>query len=77
MDDYISELFLLLSVLGAPIILGALLFYGMTLSERAHQSAQDELEKAEEEHKRRAKDRAAGKPNRALDANKGRTGIGG
>lgn len=34
MHEYVSEFLLVLSVIGTPIILGALLFYGMTMSER-------------------------------------------
>ncbi|SFV34548.1 hypothetical protein SAMN04488557_2359 [Hyphomicrobium facile] len=42
MDQYLNELLLLLSVIAAPIILGALLFYGMTISERRHHSGRDD-----------------------------------
>lgn len=41
-DQYLNELLLLLSVIGAPIILGALLFYGITVSERRHHSERDD-----------------------------------
>ena len=41
-DQYLNELLLLLSVIGAPIILGALLFYGITISERRHHSERDD-----------------------------------
>ncbi|CAA2142079.1 hypothetical protein HYPP_03107 [Hyphomicrobium sp. ghe19] len=43
MDQYLNELLLLLSVIGAPIVLGALLFYGMTISERRHYSERDDI----------------------------------
>lgn len=41
-DQYVNELLLLLSVIGAPIILGALLFYGITITERRHHSDRDD-----------------------------------
>lgn len=43
MNQYLSELLLVLSFIGAPIILGALLFYGMTISERRHHSDRENI----------------------------------
>lgn len=36
MNEYLSDILLILSVIAAPIILGVLLYYGMTISERRH-----------------------------------------
>lgn len=41
MDDYLSDILLALSVIGAPIIFGTLLYYGMTISERRNHKAED------------------------------------
>jgi hypothetical protein len=41
-DQYLNELLLLLSVVGAPIILGALIFLGMTISGRRQCSERDD-----------------------------------
>ncbi|MBN9246650.1 MAG: hypothetical protein J0I81_04235 [Hyphomicrobium sp.] len=82
MEEYVSEFLLVLSVIGAPIILGALLFYGMTLSERRHskhtENSADRATKrvyAQEERLRRDKEQEAARSSRALDSLKRRTGM--
>ncbi|WP_045835460.1 hypothetical protein [Hyphomicrobium sp. 99] len=78
MQEYLSEFLLVLSVIGAPIVLGALLFYGMTLSERRRSERADRETKrvyAEEERSRRSKEREAERSPRALDILKRRTGM--
>jgi len=81
-EEYVSEFLLVLSVIGAPIILGVLLFYGMTLSEHMHsnrtKNSADRTTKrvyAEEEHLRREKEQGAASSPRALDSLKRRTGM--
>lgn len=82
MQEYLSEFLLVLSVIGAPIILGALLFYGMTLSERRHSKRTEKSANratkrvyAEEERLRSEKEREAASSPRALDSLKRRTGM--
>jgi len=81
-QEYLSEFLLVLSVIGAPIILGALLFYGMTLSERRRSKRTENLADqatkrvyTEEERLRREKEREAARSPRTLDALKRRTGM--
>jgi Flp pilus assembly protein TadB len=84
-SGYFSDFLLVLSVIGAPVILGTLLFYGMTTSERRHRTAEDErlVEKATkeiyaaEERSRRARERAAETSRRPLDVVKRKTGTSG
>jgi hypothetical protein len=84
-DDYISDILLVLSVIGAPIVLGLLLFYGMTMTERRHHGADTEkrTEAARQkpyvppEQDRRAKEKAARPSNRLLDMTKHGTGTSG
>lgn len=67
MHEYVSEFLLVLSVIGTPIILGALLFYGMTISERRN-SAKRRERRAEGYPKRSyAEDGRSGSAHRRRD----------
>ncbi len=85
MNGYLDDFLLVLSVIGAPIILGTLLFYGMTISERRKRDAYDEqvLDRATkavyaaEERARRVKERAVDNSRRPLDVIKRKTGTSG
>ncbi len=85
MNGYLDDFLLVLSVIGAPIILGTLLFYGMTISERRKRDAYDEqvLDRATkavyaaEERARRVKERAVENSRRPLDVIKRKTGTSG
>jgi hypothetical protein len=84
-SGYLDDFLLVLSVIGAPIILGTLLFYGMTISERRKRDARDEqlLNRetkrvyAEEERERRVRERAVENSKRPLDVIKRKTGTSG
>lgn len=36
MSDYVSDVLLVLSLVGAPIVLGMLLFHGLSISDHRH-----------------------------------------
>ncbi len=84
MGEYLTDILLILSLIGAPIILGTLLYYGMTISERRHHGSGDKPqtdktpEKAPAQREPGDKDkpveRSAGRP---LDLAKQRTGMSG
>jgi hypothetical protein len=84
-SEYLSDFLLLLSVIGAPIILGVLLFYGMTASERRRHNAENDWRAADatrkvygaEEQKRRAQEKAVETSRRPLDSIKRKTGTSG
>lgn len=85
MSGYLDDFLLVLSVIGAPIILGTLLFYGMTISERSKRDARDEQllnsetkrVYAEEERERRIRERTVENSRRPLDVIKRKTGTSG
>ncbi|MBS0235264.1 MAG: hypothetical protein JSR99_17490 [Proteobacteria bacterium] len=70
MDDYLSDILLALSVIGAPIIFGTLLYYGTTISERRNHKVEEKQrtatapEKPLAERERRERSRAAERPAR-------------
>jgi hypothetical protein len=84
-NGYLRDFLLLLSVIGAPIILGLLLFYGMTISERRRHNAENGRLAADatrsvyaaEERKRRAREKAVEASRRPLDVIKRKTGTSG
>jgi hypothetical protein len=84
LGGYLDDFLLVLSVIGAPIILGTLLFYGMTISERRNRDAREEeaLKRATrgvyaaEERARRIRERAVETSRLPLDVIK-RTGTSG
>jgi hypothetical protein len=81
--EYIDDILLVLSVIGAPIVLGMLLFYGMTITERRHHDADAKKQTddatrdlyAAAERERRAKEKSVGRSDRPLDLIKHRTGT--
>ncbi len=85
MSEYLDDFLLVLSVIGAPIILGTLLFYGMMISERRNRDARDEERLnnatkgvyAAEERTRRVRERPVENSKRPLDIIKRKTGTSG
>lgn len=84
MNEYLNDILLILSVIAAPIILGVLLYYGMTISERRNH---DDSEKRRTEsgpakarpapRDRRAKEPPNERSARPLEVPKQRTGTNG
>ncbi len=84
MNDYLNDILLILSVIAAPIILGVLLYYGMTIAE--HRNHDDVGKRRAESGPAKAPPaprdgRAKEKPNklsaRTLEVPKQRTGTSG
>lgn len=84
MNEYLNDILLTLSVIAAPIILGVLLYYGMTISERRNHEDGGKRgteagpgKRRSAPNEKRAKDSANERPARSLEVPKQRTGTSG
>lgn len=81
--DYLDEVLLVLSVIGAPIILATLLYYGVTISERHNHNGADRTRganaarKPPDERQSRDRDRSSERQRRPLELAKQRAGSDG
>lgn len=84
MNEYLNDILLILSAIAAPIILGFLLYYGMTISERRNHDDSGKRRTEAEPGKarpapreRRARDGPNERSARPLEVPKQRTGTSG